>query len=72
MPESSTPTDFLRYEEASEEFNIPINTLYAKVSRREIPHYRLGGRCVRFSRKELLAHLRDHHVDCQTDNESKK
>jgi excisionase family DNA binding protein len=52
--QQKTLSDLLRYEQAAEEFNIPINTLYSKVSRREIPHYRLGGRCVRFSRKILM------------------
>jgi excisionase family DNA binding protein len=71
MRESTNVTDFLRYEQAAEEFNIPVNTLYTKVSRREIPHFRLGGRCIRFSRAELNKFFEAHRVALSEEPQSK-
>ena len=50
------------YEEASAITGLPVGTLYALVSRLQIPHYRLGPRLVRFDRRELEQWLRARHV----------
>lgn len=42
-----------RYREAAEYLGIPYGTLRAKVSRKEIPHYRLSDRLVLFDLDEL-------------------
>jgi excisionase family DNA binding protein len=44
---------FLTYREAAELTGLALPTLYSKVHKREIPHYRLGKRLVRFRRDEL-------------------
>ena len=54
--------NFLNYWQAAELLNIKIGTLYALVSRKRIPHVRLGGRLVRFSRDDLEAWVREHSV----------
>jgi len=45
------------YYEAAAYLGLSKGTLYAMVSRRQIPHVRLGPRLVRFSRAELDAWL---------------
>ncbi|MAF77941.1 MAG: hypothetical protein CME60_07245 [Halobacteriovoraceae bacterium] len=46
--------DYLTYSEVSRLLNIKIGTLYSLVSKRQIPHIRLGHRTVRFSKSEIL------------------
>ena len=53
---------FLSYQETSDEYGIAIGTLYGLVSRRQIPHVRLGNRFVRFSREDLEEYFRQHQV----------
>lgn len=52
----------IRYREAAELLGIPEGTLRAKVCRKEIPHYRIGGRAVLFDLDELSAWLATMHV----------
>ena len=58
----ATDDEILGYEAASELINLSPSTMRAKVSRGEVPHFRLSARCVRFSRKTLLAWLAAHAV----------
>ncbi len=71
MPNTSDDSDILRYEEVSIIYKFPLNTLYSMVSRREIPHFRLGGRCVRFSRSELDGFFKAHHIDSAQNSKTK-
>ena len=49
----SDEKDMLTYDEAAAVLAVPKGTLYAMVSRRLIPHVRLGPRLVRFPRAVL-------------------
>ncbi len=49
-----TPSDVLNIQQASELLSLTIPTLYSKVSRREIPHFKRGKKLY-FSRAELTA-----------------
>ena len=49
----SEQDNYVGYDEASRILNVKRQTLYAWVSRKRIPHIRLGPRCIRFSRVEL-------------------
>jgi excisionase family DNA binding protein len=49
--------EMMTYVELARRTGIKIPTLYAMVSRGEIPHYRLGRRIVRFSVSEIRAWL---------------
>jgi excisionase family DNA binding protein len=46
---------FMDYEDASKFLKIKKGTLYSLVSTRRIPHHRLSGRLVRFSKRALEA-----------------
>ena len=59
---SSIPDEHLTYEQAARFLNLKLGTLYCKVARREVPHVRLGKRCVRFSKNDLLAWLNARRV----------
>lgn len=52
----------LTYAESAELLGIRISTLYSMVSRKQIPHLRLGRRLVRFSRSRLIEWLGTHEV----------
>lgn len=54
--------EMLNYEQASKLLGLRKSTLYAKVHRKEVPHFRLGRRLVVFKREELLAWLRARRV----------
>ena len=45
--------EMLGYHDAAAMLGVPVGTVYAWVSRRRIPHVRLGPRLVRFRRGEL-------------------
>lgn len=62
---SQKQNDYLTYEQAAEYLGLKLSTLYSKISRKEIPHYRLSGRCVRFNRRELIEWMESHHVDVE-------
>lgn len=49
-----TKTDkYLSYKEVCEIFSIKQSTLYALVSRKQVPHHRLSKRLVRFKYEEV-------------------
>lgn len=52
----------LRYREAAALLHMPVGTLYALVSRRQIPHIRLSPRLVLFDRETLEKWLQAHEV----------
>lgn len=52
----------LRYPEAAAVTGLEVGTLQSKVSRKQIPHYRLGRRLVVFSKLELLEWMNQHKV----------
>ncbi len=62
--------DLITYEAASEFLSVPLSTLYSMVSRRQVPHYRMGPRFVRFSRAELLAWIQRGHVPAYASSET--
>jgi len=52
----------LTYADAARLLNLRLGTLYALVSRKEIPHVRLGKRLVRFSRNALTALIAERSI----------
>ena len=58
--------DKLRYPAAARLLGIPLGTLHSMVSRRQVPHIRLGPRLVVFSRSELETWIEDRHVSDQS------
>lgn len=52
----------LTYDEASRLLCVPVNTLYAWVSQKRIPHVRLSGRMVRFDPEELARWIEARRV----------
>ena len=54
--------DIIGYAEAAEVLGVKIGTLYAWTCQRRVPFYRISGRCVRFSRAELLRWLESRAV----------
>lgn len=59
----ATPDRMLTYREVSALTGIEVATLYTMVSRKRIPHYRLGGRMVRFRESEVRAWMEQGHVN---------
>jgi excisionase family DNA binding protein len=47
--------EMLSYEDAAHLLGLPVGTIYSMVSKRQIPHVRLGPRLVRFERSALEA-----------------
>ena len=62
-----SPEGAVGYAEAATLLGVKIGTLYAWTSQRKVPHYRVGPRCVRFVRSELLAWLQSHAVSASSD-----
>lgn len=54
---------YMKYAEAAAYLGLPVNTLYAMVSRRTIPHVRISGRLVRFSKAALQEWLAGKMVE---------
>lgn len=50
------------YRKAAAVLDVRIGTLYAMVSRRQIPHVRLGPRLVRFRASDLATWVRERSV----------
>ena len=48
----------LNYKQVSEQYGIPLGTLYTLVFTKRIPHIRLGKRFVRFSKNEIEAWMK--------------
>ena len=55
-------SEFISYSEVSKLTSIPLGTLYSYVYKNKIPHYRIGKRLVRFSRREILEWLQESQV----------
>lgn len=53
LKEPSSDIEYLSAEEAANFLKIKLNTIYSKVEKGELPHYRSGKRKLLFSRKEL-------------------
>lgn len=58
----SEQVDLVGYEEACRLTGLKRGTLYSKVAKSEVPHYRLGNRLVLFSVEELKRWLKEKHV----------
>lgn len=67
MPREGAVNDkkLMSYQEAADLLGLQPGTLYSMVSRRQIPHIRLGSRLVRFDRAELEAWLAERRVAIQ-------
>jgi excisionase family DNA binding protein len=63
-PKVPAPPDgeVIGYAAAARALAVNINTLYAWVHQKRIPHIRYGRRNVRFRRSELLAYVEAHSV----------
>ena len=57
--------EYLNYKDASILTGLPIGSLYSKVCKKQIPHHRFGGRCVRFCAEELLAWIESKKVEVE-------
>jgi len=53
MMNTNNEKKFLSYKDLSQYLNVPIGTLYFWVNQKQIPHIRLGARCVRFDLSEI-------------------
>lgn len=61
---------FLNYADAAAYLRLPVNTLYSLVSRKQIPHHRLGPRLVRFRLADLNAWLEARAVSPERSRDS--
>lgn len=52
----------INYAAAADYLGIPVGTLRSMVSRKQVPHIRLGTQLVRFDMDELEQWLRGHSV----------
>jgi excisionase family DNA binding protein len=59
---TSADPDLLTYADVEARTSLARGTLQSMVSRRQVPHVRLGRRLVRFPRLALEAWLTDHFV----------
>ncbi len=57
--------EMMSYDDAAKYLRMQKGTLYCMVSRRRIPHVRLGPRLVRFRRADLEAWLEARSVGCR-------
>lgn len=63
LSERTVPVDdLMNIDEAAEFLDFKKNTIYVKVCRGELPHFKQGGR-LRFSRKDLEAWIREEKHD---------
>jgi len=60
--------ELLTYAQAAQFLNVRLGTLYALVSRKEVPHVRLGKRLVRFSRRALSSMIADRSIAAARDS----
>ena len=51
----------MTYQELSKLLQVPMGTLYCMVHKKEIPHFRLGERTVRFLRKDIDKWVEDSY-----------
>lgn len=61
-----TSKSCVRYKEASELTGMPVGTLYALVSKKKIPHIRIGRRHVLFAVHQLTEWISQHQVPVAT------
>jgi excisionase family DNA binding protein len=61
--EMNNNVEHLTYSETARFLGIPVGTVYSMVSRRQLPHVRLGKRLVRFPRHELEAWVASRRVE---------
>ncbi len=54
--------NLISYDAAAAFLGIPKGTLYALVSRKQVPHIRLGKRIVRFSEPTLRSWVAEHCI----------
>jgi excisionase family DNA binding protein len=62
-PETQEQDEYLDYAQASRILNLKTATLYSWVYHKRVPHIRLGLRCIRFSRDELMKWIDDCRVN---------
>ncbi len=55
--ELNSDEDFLSAEQAADFLKIKLNTIYSKVEKGDLPHYRSGKRKLLFSKKELEEYI---------------
>lgn len=55
--------ELFTYAQAAKFLNVRIGTLYALVSRKQVPHVRLGKRLVRFRRSALTTLIAERSID---------
>jgi len=53
---------FLDVNEASELTGLTVPTIYRKVSQKTMPAYKVGGKSLRFDRKELIAWMKSKPI----------
>ena len=58
--------NLLNYKEAAQYLSLKLGTIYAMVSRKQIPHIRLNGRLVRFNKSELDKWIKNREVHVKT------
>jgi len=51
------PQEMMNYRQTADLIGIKLGTLYSMVSRREVPHVRVGRRLIRFPRTEMMRWL---------------
>jgi excisionase family DNA binding protein len=61
--------EVISYADAARALGININTLYAWVHQKRVPHVRYGRRNVRFRRADLQAFLASHAVPAKAEVE---
>lgn len=59
-------SDIIGYTDAARLLGVAVGTCYAWVHQGRLPHFRLSARCVRFSRRALIAFLETRAVAAST------
>ena len=65
LPEAPKKRKLLTYEEVATITSLPLGTLYSMVHRKELPHYRLSSKTVRFSEEEIHKWIEGGYVPAQ-------
>ncbi|MGE0525671.1 MAG: helix-turn-helix transcriptional regulator [Bdellovibrionales bacterium] len=58
----TTNSNLVGYKEISDLTGLPLGTLYSMVHRKQIPHFKLGKRLVRFNLRIVKEWLERHSV----------
>lgn len=64
MTSNIIPEKLLNLREAAPLFGVSKSNLYGMVARREIPHYRIGGKIL-LSKDDIAAYLNGRRVEAQ-------